>query len=89
MIANLSNEIWQALREHPGDPVTIEDGQTHTVYVLVQQDLHRRAMVALRRQEDDQASIRRGLEQMEAGQGRPLAEVDADIRQRLGFSPRS
>ena len=89
MIVPLSNATWQALRERPGEPMIIEDDQTHTVYVLVQQDLHQRAMVALRRQEDDQASVRRGLAQMEAGQGYPLAEVDADIRQRLGFSPRS
>ncbi len=34
------------------------------------------------------ASIRRGYEQMEAGEGRPLAEVDADIRKELGFPPR-
>jgi len=38
---------------------------------------------------EDLESIRRGIEQMEDGKGRQLSEVDAEIRQKLGFSPRS
>jgi hypothetical protein len=34
---------------------------------------------------DDLASVQRGIEQMDAGQGRPFIEVDAEIRQNLGF----
>jgi hypothetical protein len=45
-------------------------------------------MAALRRQEDDFASLQRGIDQMEAGLGRPLAEVDAEIREQLGFAPK-
>ena len=37
---------------------------------------------------DDVASLRRGIEQMEAGMGRPFDEVDAGIRKTLGFPPR-
>ena len=37
---------------------------------------------------DDVASIQRGIEQMEAGMGRPFDEVDADIRKTLGFPRR-
>lgn len=33
------------------------------------------------------ASIQRGYEQMKAGEGRSLAEVDSDIRKELGFAP--
>jgi len=89
MAPKLTNEIRKALEENPGRPVTVEDDETHQVYVIIGQDLHRRAMAALQQQEDDLASIGRGIEQMEAGLGRPLAEADADIREKLGFSPRS
>ena len=34
------------------------------------------------------ASIQRGYDQMTAGEGRPFSEVDAEIRQELGFTPR-
>ena len=34
------------------------------------------------------ASIQRGYDEMVAGKGRPLAEVDAEIRESLGFTPR-
>jgi hypothetical protein len=78
MKAKLTHEIRLALREHPGEPVTVEDDQTQKVYVLVDQDVHRRAMAALRQQDDDLASLQRGINQMEAGLGRPLAEVDAE-----------
>jgi hypothetical protein len=88
MKAKLTNEIRLAMCEHPGEPVTVEDDQTQKVYVLVEQDLHQRAMAALRRQEDDFASLQRGIDQMEAGLGRPLAEVDAEIREQLGFAPK-
>jgi len=37
---------------------------------------------------DDIASAWRGVSQMEAGQGRPFTEVDSDIRNQHGFSPR-
>ncbi len=34
------------------------------------------------------ASIQRGYDEILAGKGRPLAEVDAEIREKLGFTPR-
>ena len=37
---------------------------------------------------DDLASVQRGIDQMEAGEGRPFAEVDSEIRDKLGFRPR-
>ena len=37
----------------------------------------------------DHAAIREGFAQMEAGGGRPTADVDADIREEFGFPPRT
>lgn len=46
----------------------------------------RRAMALLRREEEI-AAIQAGIDEMEAGRGRPWEEVDADIRAKLGFKP--
>jgi len=87
MTAKLSNELQKAVDAHAGQPIKVEHPVTHKVYVIVDCDMHERAMQALREQ-DDLASIARGIEQMEAGEGRPLAEADAAIRKELGFPPR-
>jgi predicted transcriptional regulator len=57
----------------------VEDERTHRVYVVVDQDTHRRAMEALTERED-MAAIQAGIDDMEAGRHRPLADVDAEIR---------
>lgn len=36
----------------------------------------------------DIASIQRGIDQMEAGEGRPIADVDSEIREKFGFPQR-
>jgi len=87
MTTKLPAELREAIRQG-GNSLRLEDDQTHAVYFVVDEDTHRRAMRALREQEDHQA-IREGIEQMEAGQGRPVAEVDADIRKEFGFPPRT
>jgi hypothetical protein len=86
MTTRLPPEIRQAIALNP-DVVRLEDEQTHAIYVVVDEDTHRRAMRALRAQEDNDA-IAEGLRQMENGEGRPLHEVDIDMRKRLGLSPR-
>ncbi len=89
MNPRLSPEQRQAITERQGQPIPLEpDDQTQQVYVLVEQQTFDRARQALAEREDLE-SIRRGIEQMKDGKGRPLAEVDADIRQKLGFAPRS
>jgi len=40
------------------------------------------------REREDYGSIARGIRQMEAGEGRPLAEADAAMREQLRFPPR-
>lgn len=76
------------LRQNPGQPLAVEDDLTHQVYVIVDQDLHRRAMQALKQQEDIQA-IQAGLDAAAAGLVSPLEEVDARIRKKLGLPPLS
>jgi hypothetical protein len=87
MTTKLPAELRQAILEG-GSALRLEDEQTHAVYFVVDEDTHRRAMRALSQQEDHEA-IGEGIEQMEAGQGRPIADVDADIRQEFGFPPRT
>ena len=82
-----TDDIRQALQREPGQAVPVEDDQTKRVYFVYTEDLHLRATQALRAHED-LAAIQEGLEQMEAGLGRPLHEVDADIRKEFGFPPR-
>ena len=88
MTPKLSEEQRQALRNHPGGPISVQDDQTQRRYVLVDQGLHERAMQALRQQEDLTA-IQAGINDMEAGKVVAFEEVDARIRARLGIPPRS
>ena len=87
MTPKLSEDQREALRARSGGPVPVEDDQTHTLYVIVDQELHNRAMEALRQQED-LAAIRAGIDDMEAGRFVSLEEADADIRKNLGFPSR-
>jgi predicted transcriptional regulator len=66
----------------------IKDDQTQTVYVIVDQAIHERAMQALQRQEDDVPAIQVGLNAAAAGQVSTLDEADQRIRERVGFPPR-
>lgn len=86
MTPQLSNDLQKAVDDHAGQPIRVEHPVTHKVYVIVDRDMHERAMQALR-ERDDLASIARGIQQMEAGEGRPLAEADTAIRKELGFPP--
>ena len=87
MTPKLSEDQREALRARSGGPVPVEDDQTHKLYVIVDQDLHARAMRALQAQEDV-AAIQAGIQDMEAGRFIPLEDADADIRKALGFPPR-
>ncbi len=88
MTPKLSEDQRQALRDHLGGPITVEDDQTRKRYVLVDRVLHDQAMLALRRQED-LAAIQAGIGDMEAGNVVTFEEVDARIRAKLGMPSRS
>lgn len=88
MPAELTQQLVAALRATGDTALEVVDPETMRKYVIVDGDTHRRAMDALRRQQDRDA-IATGLAQMEAGQGRPLDEAFAEIRSRLSMPPRS
>jgi len=82
----LPDEIRRAIAEST-DVLRFEDEETRAVYVLLDENTHRRAMRALREQEDWEA-VQRGLADREVDHGQPMAEVDAEIREEFGFPPR-
>lgn len=88
MTAKLSSDQTKAVDAHAGQPIKVEHPETQKVYVIVDNETHERAMQALQEQEDH-AAIQQGLKEREQGLGKPLAEVDADIREKFGFPPRT
>lgn len=86
MTVKLSKELVSALHAMGDGELEVIDPETQRVYVLVDCETHRRAMEALRRQQDRDA-IAEGLAEMVAGQGKPVDEAFSDLRSRLGFLP--
>ena len=86
MIAKLTSDLPAALHAAGDGELEVVDPETRRRYVIVDSETHRRAMEELRRQQDQNA-IAEGLLQMEAGEGEPLTDAFAKIRNRLGFLP--
>lgn len=84
MTPRLSKELADALHATDDGKLEVVDPGTQRSYTIVDSDTHRRAMDALRRQQDRDA-IAEGLAQMEAGQGHPLDEAFASLKSRLGL----
>ncbi len=82
----LTDEQRQALNRQP-EGIEVEDAQTQKVYFITDAEVHRRAMQALKRQEDHDA-IRTGIDDMEAGRVVAFEEVDQRIREKLGVPQR-
>lgn len=82
-MTQLSEEQRQALLENP-EGIEIRDHATQKVYILSEADVHRRAMQALRLQEEREA-IQAGIDDLEAGRVQPIEEADQQIRRQLGF----
>ena len=80
----LTKELTSALHDAGNNPLEVVDPETNRVYLIVDKELHRRAMAALQQQASRQA-IAEGLAQMESGQGRPAEEVFESLRVRMGF----
>ncbi len=73
----LTSEQSDALQQS-GEPLPVVDPRTQRVYVLVDQFTHDQAMDALKRQQlEDEAAIRQGLDDMEAGRGMTIEESQA------------
>lgn len=84
MTAKLTKELAAALHATGESELEVVDPDTDRTYFLVDSETHRRAMEALRRQQDRDA-IAEGLAQMEAGQGKPLDQAFSEMRSRLGL----
>ena len=87
MAPKLNKELSDALNASDNGEVQAIDPKTNKVYVVVDGDLHQRAMTALQQQQDWE-SIQRGIAQADAGESIPLEEADARIRKNLGFPSR-
>ncbi len=76
MSANLRKELADALHAAGDSELEVVDPSRNRTYVIVDSEIHSRAMEALRRQQDHDA-IAEGIAQMEAGQSKPLDEAFA------------
>jgi hypothetical protein len=87
MTAKLTKELAAALHATGDHELEVVDPDTSRVYFIVESEMHRQAMNALRRQQDRDA-IAQGIAEMEAGQGIPLEEAFDDIRAALSLRQR-
>ncbi len=84
MTPKLSQELASVLRANSPDGLEVVDPVTNRVYVIVDCDIYRQAVEALRHQNDRNA-IAEGLAQMEAGDGEPVEQAFEEMRERLKF----
>lgn len=82
MISKLSKELIAALQTSRGGTLEFVDPDTKRTYVLVESEVHRDAMEALRRQQDYEA-IAEGIAEMEAGGGLPIEEAHREALKKL------
>lgn len=83
-MVKLTDEQIAAVQQSPNG-VSCEDTTTHRVYFLVDEQVHRRAMQALKQHLDLEA-IRKGVAQMDAGGGTLLQDARQQLAQEFGFS---
>lgn len=82
MTAKLTKELADALNATGDSELEVVDPSTQRTYFVVDAEIHRQAMDALRRQQDRDA-IAQGIAEMEAGEGIPVAEARKLTRERL------
>lgn len=82
MSAKLSKELADALHATGECQLEVVDPDTNRTYIIVDSEVHRRAMEALRRQQDRDA-IAQGIAEMEAGEGISVDEARKFTRERL------
>jgi predicted transcriptional regulator len=87
MTAKLTKELADALHATGESELEVVDPDTNRTYIIVESDTHRRAMEALRRQQNRDA-IAQGIAEMEAGEGTALDEAFDEIRATLSLRPR-
>jgi hypothetical protein len=82
MTAKLTKELADALKQAGESELEVVDPDTNRSYMIVDREIHRRAMEALRRQQD-RVAIAQGIAEMEAGEGISVAEARQLTRERL------
>jgi hypothetical protein len=87
MTAKLTRELADAVEASEERAVDAIGPDGNKEYTVVDRELHRQAMAALRQQEGC-AAIAEGIRQMEAGEGSPVEEAEARSRPKHGFPPR-
>lgn len=80
----LPKEITDELHAARGE-LRVTDPSTDRIYVLVDDETHRKAMRALRLQEDWEA-IQEGASQADHGETLSVAEARAKLKRQFGFS---
>ena len=84
MAPKLPQELADALHAAGNGALEVVNPNDNRVYFVVDEETHRQAMDALRRQRDREA-IANGIAQMEAGEGISLKEAIEAIRARLNL----
>jgi hypothetical protein len=84
MAAELNKELVDALQAAGGEGLEVVDPETNRVYRIIDEETHRRAMLALQAQQD-RSAIAEGIAQMVSGEGKPAEQCFEEVRQRLGF----
>jgi hypothetical protein len=82
MTAKLTKDLIATLHASGDNELEIVDPETQRTYFVVDADVHRQAMDALRRQQDRKA-IAQGIEEMEVGEEIPVEEARRISRERL------
>jgi hypothetical protein len=81
----LNSELQRAADAQADRPLPAP-GDNQVYYIYTEQ-LHQKASQALQEKEDWE-SIQQGLREREQGLGKPLEQVDAEIRAEFGFPPK-
>ncbi len=84
MIVMLPKEITDELHAARGE-LRVTDPSTSRVYVLIDDETHRRAMHDLKMQEDWDA-IQEGAAQADRGETMSINEAQAKLKRQFGFS---
>jgi predicted transcriptional regulator len=74
MRAKLTKELAAALHAIGDQELEVVAPDTSRIYIIVDSEIHRKAMTALRRQQERDA-IAQGIAEMEAGEGSPVADA--------------
>lgn len=82
MTPRLSKDLAEALHASGSRELEVVDPDSNRTYFVVDAEIHRQAMAALRRQQDREA-IAQGIAEMEAGEGISVEEARKLTREKI------